>query len=77
MSLSPEEIMRTGLFLAVNKAGAVSSLAKRMGVSRQFLYQSLQKGHVPLDRAKQIEALTGIPARELIDPKLRAVVSGL
>lgn len=63
----------TGLARAVSKAGTVARLAKAMGVSRQFLYNCLQKGFVPVDRAPEIEQLTGIPARELIDPKLRKI----
>ncbi len=60
----------TGLFRAVNVAGGVSKLARQMGVSRQVCYAWLQKGYVPTGRAKEIETLTGIPARELIDQNL-------
>ena len=60
----------TGLFRAVNVAGGVAKLAKLMGVSRQVCYAWVQRGYVPTGRAKEVETLTGIPARELIDPKL-------
>lgn len=70
------DVTSTGLYRAVNAYGAVSKLAKAMGVSRQWLYMALQKGYVPPPRAVEIEKLTGVPARELVDPKLRKVVEG-
>lgn len=69
------DVTATGLYRAVNVAGRVATLAKQMGVSRQFVYNALQKGFLPPDRALQVEKLTGVPARELIDPKLRKIAS--
>lgn len=54
----------------------VANLAKELKVSRQYVYAALQRGYLPLPRAKQVSALTGVPTRELIDPKMRAAVEG-
>lgn len=62
----------TGLARAATSNGwTVAKLAKVMGVSRQVCYAWLQRGFVPAGRAAEIERITGVPARELIDPKLR------
>lgn len=68
------DIQATGLFRAQAILGGVSKLGKCMGVSRQYAYAALQKGYLPLPRAKQVSAATGVPVKELIDPKMRAAV---
>lgn len=65
------DVTSTGLYRAVNAYGAVSKLAKAMGVSRQVMYSWLQRGFVPTGRAAEVSQLTGVPTAELIDPKLR------
>lgn len=64
----------TGLARAVTVAGGVSKMARAMSVSRQIMYMWLQRGYVPTGRAAEIEKLSQVPARELIDPKLRTLV---
>ncbi len=68
------DVTSTGIYRAQAVAGGVAKLAKLMGVSRQYAYAALQKGYLPPERAKQVSQLTGIPTRELIDPKLVKLV---
>jgi DNA-binding transcriptional regulator YdaS (Cro superfamily) len=49
---------------AIYKAGGYAALADQLGVSRQAIYQ-WRDTRVPVDRAKEIEKLTGIPRAEL------------
>jgi DNA-binding transcriptional regulator YdaS (Cro superfamily) len=65
----------TGIYKAVQKAGGPPHLASRIGVSRQAVYEWLQRGYVPAKRAIQIGEAFGIPREELIDPRLRSAMA--
>lgn len=80
MSLNPDpyfDIRATGVYRAMGTtSGGVANLAKALKVSRQVCYSWLQRGYVPVGRAVEIEQITGVPAAELIDPKLRKIAQG-
>lgn len=61
----------TGIQKAIELAKGQVNLAKTLGVRQQAVSQWLAQGWVPKDRAKEIEAIFGIPRIELISPKLR------
>ncbi len=65
---------QTGIHKAVHTAGGAASLAHKLGVSHQAVYQWIQNGWVPLERAMQLEKLYDIPRTELLSPKLAALV---
>jgi len=44
-------------------------LAAELGVTQQALQKWIRKGYAPLLRVRAIEALTGVPRKELIDPR--------
>lgn len=70
------DLYNTGIYKAVEKAGGVAKLAELLGVKRQGLYPWVRRGFAPASRAVQIEELYGIPREELMDPRLRAVLTG-
>jgi len=65
---------QTGIDKAVRSAGGAASLAAKLGVSHQAVYQWIQNGWVPLERAMQLEKLYDIPRAELLSPRLAALV---
>lgn len=71
-----DDILNSGICRAVDKAGGVSALARKLDVSRAVIYTWLQQRFVPLERAVEIESQYAIPRRDLIDPKLWATVTG-
>ena len=60
----------TGLGRAVEAAGSVSALARKVGVAQQVMNRWVRRGDVPAPRALEIEVMFGIPARELVKPSL-------
>ena len=51
---------------AVTKAGGVTRVANRIGVSGATVYMWINNGFVPnYDRAKQLAELSGVPFEEL------------
>lgn len=60
-----------GIFKAVKEAGSQTALAEAMGVSQQAISKWVRLGWVPTERAIEIEAMYGVPRRELVAPKLR------
>lgn len=60
----------TGIDRAIAITGSGTQLASKLGVSHQVVYRWHAKGFVPRDRAQQISELTGVPVRDLLDPKL-------
>lgn len=69
------DLYNTGIYKAVERAGGVAKLAELLGVKRQGLYPWVRRGFAPASRAVQIEELYGIPREELMDPKLRAMLT--
>ena len=70
MSSVVPDIFDTGIYKAVEKAGSVVALAKRINVSRQAVYFWLKQGYAPMLRAIQIEEALGVPRADLMDPVL-------
>ncbi len=60
----------TGIAKAIRAAGGQAKLAEQLGVSQQFISMCHQRGWVPLMRAVEIEAVYGIPRKELLNPRL-------
>ena len=73
--LSPDELMQTPLFKAVEAAGGIPQLADALGVSRQAAYVWVRKGGVPLKRAIQIEKLYKISRIKLMDPSTKTLLT--
>lgn len=53
-----------------------AALAHRMKVSQQAVSSWVRRGWVPTKRADEIEQLTGVPARELLDPRVVKMLAG-
>ena len=66
--------MSVALSLAVEAAGSISALSRKLGVSHQVANRWTQRGYVPLKRARQISELYGLPLRELVAPALRELI---
>lgn len=61
----------SGIFKAAEAVNGQRRLALQLGVSQQAVNQWVLQGWAPLGRARQIERLTGVPARELVDPSIK------
>jgi len=66
--------MLSGIEKAIEAAGGPAALARKLGVTHQFVYQCRKRGWVPPVRAVEIEALYGIPRRELVSLRLLHLV---
>ena len=66
----------TGIEQAIELAGSVGKLAEMLGCSQQAVSKMKRKGHVSPGRADQITAAMKIERERLIDPALRAAVTG-
>lgn len=64
-----------GIDRAVAQFKSQEALADEIGVKKQAVQQWVAKGYVPLDRVGLVSELTGVPRDELVDPKVRAVLS--
>lgn len=60
----------TGIDLAVAKAGGQAKLAEELGVSQQLISRWVLRGWVPPERVVEIEALYGVPRKQLLKPSL-------
>ena len=65
----------SGIQLAVKRSqshdtGTQASLADAMGCKQQTVGEWVARGYAPWQRAVEIEALTGVPRRDLVDPRL-------
>lgn len=63
-----------GIAEAVAVAGNQTKLAEKLGVKQQAVSQWLRRGWVPLRRAQEIEAVTGVPRVRLINPRIADLV---
>lgn len=59
-----------GIAEAVALAGNQTRLAERLGVTQQAISGWLRRGWVPLRRAQEIEAVTGVARARLINPRI-------
>lgn len=69
-----EQQAAAGIRLAVRLARGQGELARRIGVSQQAVSSWEKQGWAPLKRCDEIAQLTGVPARDLMDPRVRAMV---
>ena len=65
----------TGIFAAVTAAGTQDKLAELLGVTQQAVSTWLSQGWVPLRRAKEIEAQTGVHRLRLVNPRVLDLVN--
>ena len=70
-----EVLQSRGIDLAVEMAGSQAKLAAKVGVTQQAVMKWVKRGYVPLPRAREIEALLGVPRNSLVDPKVLDVLS--
>lgn len=66
--------MQTGIEKAIEAAGSQVKLAEALGCTQQNVSLWRTQGWTPLDRAREIEMLYGIPRGELISPKIMGMV---
>lgn len=66
--------MSAALSLAVEAAGSISALSRKLNVSHQVANRWIKRGYVPLQRARQISTIYGLPMRELVAPALRELI---
>jgi hypothetical protein len=58
----------------VAAAGSRAKLAERWSISVQAIHEFVQKGYLPIDRAKDAAVWSGVPLRELVRPDIRKVM---
>ena len=83
MLRSPRYNLSTGIARAVLALGSQRALAERLlslsptrdRLSHQAVQQWLIQGYVPVDRAAEVAAVTGVPVRDLVDPRIWAALS--
>jgi len=66
---------KRGIDDAVEAAGSQEKLAQTLGVTQQSVAKWVKRGYVPLDRAREIEGMFGVPRKALVDPKLVELLS--
>lgn len=71
----PEVMQSKGVDLAVEMSGSQAKLAAKVGVTQQAVMKWVKRGYVPLPRAREIEALLGVPRSTLVDPKVLDLLS--
>lgn len=64
-----------GIYAAVRAAGSQTALADRIGVTQQAINKWVRLGWVPMSRAVEIEKTFGVPCRDLVSPKLKALIN--
>lgn len=70
-AMPPVEVVRDGKPAVLSRQAA---LAHRLGVTQQAISAWELRGWAPTKRCDEISQLTGVPARELMDPRVRAMV---
>lgn len=55
---------------AIEATGGIVKFCAEHGVTHQAVYAWKRRGSVPLDRAIEIERVSGVPAVDLIEPKM-------
>lgn len=75
--MSTRELRLYHLQRAIDAAGGVKQFARDYGVTHQAVYLWRKKGAVPLDRAVAIERRQGVPAMNIVDPRLASTVRQL
>jgi DNA-binding transcriptional regulator YdaS (Cro superfamily) len=72
LNLNPAENL--GVRKAVHKLGGQIKMAQLLGVSQQAISKWQTRGFVPAERVGEISEMTGVPARMLAAPKIRALL---
>lgn len=73
MPTKPNPEAKTMIAKVVAMAGGQYQLAERLGVTQQNISKWFLAGHTPFKRALQISEMFNVPARSLVDPKIRDV----
>ena len=63
----------TPLNRAVQAAGNISQLARKLGIAPQVCHRWVKRGWVPPKQALKLEVFYGIPAKELVNPLVREI----
>jgi hypothetical protein len=58
--------MKKAIADAVEKAGGYQALADHLECSKQFVHSSEQRGWLPMEKAKIVNSLYGIPLIDLV-----------
>lgn len=61
---------RAGIVVAVEAAKGQVKLAEALGVTQQSVSKWVRRGWAPVQRAAEIEHLTGVPRVRLVKPQL-------
>ena len=64
---------RAALDAAATHYGSQTAMAEALGVTPQAVSLWFAKGHAPLERARYISDATGIPAIQLVDPRIAQI----
>lgn len=75
--MSTRELRLHALERAIAHAGGIQPFCQQHEVTHQAVYSWKKKGVVPLPRALLIERKHGIPAMNLVDPRLASQVRQL
>lgn len=51
-------------------SGGVPAIAVKLKISHQFVYVCVNRGWFPAPRAQKLEALYGVPRKQLMNPEL-------
>ena len=55
---------------AIAMAGGQKKLAEALGVTQQSVSEWARRGYFPLDRARQVKEITGVPVIDLVSPAI-------
>ena len=69
------EQRRRAIRESVERAGGIVAFRKALSVTHQGVYYWIKVGHVPVDKALQIEALFGTPRADIVEPKVAAALA--
>lgn len=54
--------------VAIDRAGGIGPFKVALKVTHQAIYSWKKRGHVPVDKALQVEALFGTPREDIVHP---------
>jgi DNA-binding transcriptional regulator YdaS (Cro superfamily) len=66
---------KRGIDEAVEVAGSQEKLAQCLGVTQQSVAKWVKRGYVPLDRAREVEGVLGVPRKTLVNPRVVELLS--
>lgn len=67
--------IKRGIDEAVEAAGSQEKLAQALGVTQQSVAKWVKRGYVPLDRAREVEGMYGVPRKALVNPRVVELLS--